>query len=273
MPPGPLRVASSGALPLLARLYGASEGDLAALAGQLTGAYLLRDGQGEPLGVVGLRSTPRHGSEVMGGAFPGARQQEAAAALLRAALAQQPHLYAYAEAHLLPEAALQAAGLRRAGAYTQMTGDLPLEVPQVPRGYRILPLADVPSREVRRAAQETYSHRLGHTHVPDEVADPNYGGSDDTLSRLALAGDGTPAGLCRVWMSGEEVSLGTPGVHPSARGTGLRRALLLAACRAAGRAGATRAVLDAWGDTDEERGEDEALGFVVRRLTPIYAAP
>lgn len=245
---------------------------MTALSGQLAAAYLVEDEQGNVVGALGLRPTPKHGAELVGGAFPGAVQHEAVTTLLQAALSEQPRLYAYAEGHLLPEAALQEAGLRWAGAFTRLVGPLPDGAAQVPSGYHILPLAAVPSREARLAAQAMYSDRIGHTQVPPEVADTDFGGSDDRLSRIALDETGNPSGICRVWLNGEEASLGTPGVHPAARGTGLRHALLLAACGAAREAGAARVVLDAWGDTDEERQADEALGFLVQDLTPIYAA-
>lgn len=208
----------------------------------------------------------------MGGALPGPGQHRAALALMQAAVEAQPHLYAYAEAHLLPAETLSAGGLHPVSAYTRMTGPLPSESLSVPGDFRLVPLAEVGDPEVRLAAQRTSSDRIGHTHVPPEAGQPGFGGSDDTLGRLAYDARGGPAGLCRAWLNGQEVTLGTPGIRPDARGTGLRRALLLAVCEAARAAGATQLTLEAWGDTEAERAQDEALGLLIRDFTPIYAS-
>ncbi|CAM3927615.1 hypothetical protein [Deinococcus frigens] len=61
-------------------------------------------------------------------------------------------------------------------------------------------------------------------------------------------------------------------MRPDLRHTGLRRALLLSVCQAARAAGAVHMQLDAWGDTDAERAEDEALGLSVKIETPIYSS-
>ena len=63
-------------------------------------------------------------------------------ALLRSALNVQPRLYAYAGDDLLPAGVLEAAGLQPIGAYTRMSGPLPAALPDVPDGYRIVPLSD-----------------------------------------------------------------------------------------------------------------------------------
>ncbi|WP_425148255.1 hypothetical protein [Deinococcus sp.] len=89
---------------------------------------------------------------------------------------------------------------------------------------------------------------------------------------MAYDPSGAAVGICRVWRDGEKVSLTTPGVQAAARGRGLRRALLLSVCQAGRAAGATRVTLEAWGDTPEERAEDEALGLEIDDFTPIYAA-
>lgn len=267
----PTAVGLDTALSVFARLYNCGEPDLAAMTAQLTAAWTVREDSHNVWGALGLRPSPAHGAEVMGGAFPGSRQHEAALALLRVAVAAQPHLYAYAEPHLLPAATLEAANLRPAGAYTRMTGPLPEVLPEAPDGYRIVALSEVGEPQDRLLAERTYSDRIGHTQVPFEAAEPNFGGSDDTLGRLAYDASGLPAGLCRVSLNGEVAVLGTPGVRPGARGGELRRALLLSACRAARAAGATHLKLEAWGDTETERAEDEALGLVVEVLTPIHA--
>ena len=257
-------------MPVLARLYGCSEQDLADLAGQLTAAWLLKDQDGAALGLVGLRPSPAHGAELVGGAFPGPAQHAAALALLHAVLAAQPQLYAYAETHLLPAGALEAAGLRPVSAYTRMSGSLPAALPTVPEGFRIVPLSGVDSPQDRLAAQQSYSDMIGHTPVTDEALQPNFGGSDDALGRVAYDVAGVPAGICRVWLQGDLAKIGSPGVRPEARATGLRRALLLSACEAARAVGVARIEVEAWGDTDEDRAVDQALGLVIEELTPIY---
>ncbi|WP_188962873.1 hypothetical protein [Deinococcus aquiradiocola] len=260
------------ALPVLARLYGCREEDLAGTAAQLTAALTVRDAAGLEVGALGLRPSPAHGSEVLGGALPGDGQRDAALALLRAALTVQPQLYAYAEPHLLPVTALEAAGLRSVGAYTRMTGLLPTVPPVVPAGFRAVPLQQVASLHDRMAAQRSYADRIGHTLVPPEFVQPGAGGCDETLSRLAYDEAGIAVGICRVWRDGGEVSCTTPGIHPAARGSGLRQALLLSVCQAALAAGAVTLRLDAWGDTPQERAADEALGLTTEECTPIYAA-
>ena len=259
------------ALPILARLYGSDEADFAGVGAQLTHAWLLREGEAV-LGATGLRHSPAHGAEVMGGAFPGATQTAAALALLRAALAAQPRLYAYAQAHLLPAEALEAAGLRAVSAYTCMTGPLPAALPAVPEGFRIVPLSEVQSLQDRLAAQETYSDMIGHTLVAPEFVLPGAGGCDEGLSQLAYDPSGTAASLCRVWRDGGEVACTTPGVRPALRASGLRRALLLSVCAAARAAGAVSLRLEAWGDSEEQRAEDAALGLSVEVVTPIYSS-
>lgn len=262
----------SEVVPVLAHLYGGNEQDFAQMLPQLKAAWVVRDSTGKTAGAVGLRPSPAHGMEVMGGAFPGPEQDAAALALMMAAQAVHPHLYAYAEAHLLPAAALEAAGLRRVSAYTRMTGPVPTPMTPVLDGFRIVPLSEVHGPQDRLTAQRMYSDRIGHTHVPDEAGQPGFGDSDETLGRLAHDGSGVPAGLCRAWLAGDTLSLLTPGVRPDLRDTGLRRALLLRVCQAARAAGATRLELDAWGDTEAERAEDEALGLSVQTQTPIYSS-
>ncbi|WP_407568732.1 hypothetical protein [Deinococcus altitudinis] len=237
----------------------------------MTAAWTLQTGQ-EVLGAAGLRPSPAHGAEVLGGAFTGPAQHAAALALLAAALADHPRLYAYAEPHLLPAGSLEAAGLRKVGAYTRMSGPLPSLPVDVPEGFRIVPLSGVASLPDRLAAQQTYSDMIGHTFVPPEFVLPGVGGCDDTLSRLAHDSAGVPAGICRVWLEGGKLSLTTPGVRSDVRHTGLRRALLLSVCEAARSAGAARIELEAWGDTEDDRAEDQALGLEIEAFTPIYAS-
>ena len=268
----PVAVQPSAALPTFARLYGCSEQDFAATTSQMTAAWVVHDGNQEALGAIMLRPSPAHGAEVMGGAFPGPAQHAAALALLSAALAIQPQLYAYAEAHLLPAGVLEAAGLRPVSAYTRMSGPLPAALPTVPNGLRIVPLSEVDSLQDRLAAQQTYSDLIGHTPVTAEASQPDLGGSDDTLGRLAYDAAGMPAGICRVWLEGDMAKIGSPGVRPDVRAITLRRALLLSACGAARAADATRIEIDAWGDTEAERVNDQELGLIIEVLTPIYSS-
>ncbi|WP_407539868.1 hypothetical protein Q0M94_00250 [Deinococcus radiomollis] len=267
-----MAVPIAAALPTLARLYGCAEQDLGDLANELSQVWVVQGSSHATLGALGLRPSPAHGAELVGGAFPGPAQQEAATTLVRAALGMQPQLYAYAEAHLLPASSLEAAGLVVVAAYLRMSGPLPMLAPEVPDGYSILALSEVADMTLRLAAQQTYSDRIGHTHVTPASAEPNAGGSDDALSRIAFNAVGEAVGICRATFSGEQVSFGTPGVRPGARGTSLRRALTLAVCQAARVAGATWVVAEGWGDTEDEQAEDRALGLEIEVLTPIYSS-
>lgn len=258
--------------PVLAKLYQTSEKDFAQTLAQLTAAWLVRDEHGKVAGAIGLRPSPAHGLEVMGGAFPDAEQDRAAQALIQAARTYQPQLYAYADSAFLPLAALKAVGFRYAGAYTRMTGPLPTQVPESSNGFNLVPLSEVGHSQDRLAAQRMYSDRIGHTHVPDDAGQPGFLGSDDALGRLAYDPSGRPAGLCRGWLDGETLAVGAPSVRPDFRNTGLRRALLLSICQAARIVGAMQLEMDAWGDTRAERAEDEALGLGVEVETPILMA-
>lgn len=195
MLPPPVPVQPSVSLPVLARLYGCGEQDLADLAGQLTAAWFLEDQDGTTLGLVGLRPSPAHGAELVGGAFPGPMQDAVARALIQTALAAQPRVYAYAEAHLWPVHSLEVVGLIEVAAYTRMVGLVPDLQPVVPEGFSVVPLSEVGDPSLRRAAQQTYSDRIGHTVVPPQAAQPDFGGSDDTLSRMAFGAAGEPVGI------------------------------------------------------------------------------
>ena len=260
------------ALPIFASLYGCDVNDLAALANQISIAWVCRDIRSQTFGAIGLRDSPHHGSEVMGGAVPGPHQLETVVALMQTALAHQPHLYAYAQTNLLPAQSLETAGLSVVSAYTRMIGPLPRLSPVVPDGFTIVPLSQVSEPNERLAAQRTYSHKIGHTSVPVEAGLSDFGGSDDRFGRLAYDAAGVPVGICRASVNGEQAEVATPGVHPRVQGTALRRALLLSVCQAALAAGATQLALEAWGDTKEERLEDESLGLHIAESTPIYAS-
>lgn len=126
------------ALPVLARLYGCSVQNMTAVTDQIVVSWIVQTDEQKTLGAIAARPSPSHEAEIMGEAFPGSRQHEAALALMRSALAEQPHLYAYAEAHLLPITALEAAGLHLVSAYTRMTGLLPALSPVIPDGFRVV---------------------------------------------------------------------------------------------------------------------------------------
>lgn len=268
----PITVLPLAALPTFARLYGCAESDFVQTVGQMATAWILHGEYQEVLGAVGLRPSPAHGAELVGGAFPAPAQQEAATTLILAALAAQPKLYAYAEAHLLPASSLEEAGLVAVAAYLRMSGPLPALAPEIPDGYTVVALSEVADATLRLAAQQTYSDRIGHTHVTPTSLEPNAAGSDDTLSRIAFNAPGEAVGICRATLSGEQLSFGTPGIRPDARGMGLRRALTLAVCQASRVAGATRVVVEGWGDTEDEQVEDQALGLNIEEKTPIYSS-
>lgn len=267
----PTALDPAAALPLLAGVYGGREEDFALLAPQLTAAWVVASPDGDPLGLIALRPSPAHGDEVFGGAPGGPEAREAAVALLRAAASRSLRLYAYEDDRLLPGSALDAVGFLPVAVYTRMVGLLPDAAPFVPEGFEVVPLAQVESLEVRLAAQRSYEDRIGHTLATPEAVVVGALGSDDTFGRLAFDAFGAPAGICRVWREGDGIMLGTPGVRRDARGTGLRGALLRSVFAAARAAGATHATLEAWGDTPEERAEDEGLGFVIEETRSIRA--
>ncbi|MBZ9712658.1 hypothetical protein [Deinococcus multiflagellatus] len=259
---------TDAALPLVGQVLGA---DLSALGPQLSGAWAVWSPGGALLGALALRPSPAHGQEVLGGAVAGVEQHEAARLLLGAAQATGP-LYAYADEALLPASALQALGWREVSAYAQLSGPLPGGLPCAPDGVTLLPLADLSSPSQRLAAQRTYADRIGHTFATEADVQPGAGGVNEDLSRVALASSSQPLGICRAWLDGHELAVGSPGVHPDWRGGPLRRALLLAVCQAARAAGATTVTVDTWGDTPEERADDLALGLSVIAFTPLYAS-
>lgn len=268
LPPVTLLPATSpdAALPALAALLGCGADDLRPLLPQFTAAWLTADGAG----VIALRRTPRTDLEVLGGARPGPQQAEVAAALLRAASASGTPLSAYADDALLPGHVLQTLGWEQAGQYTEWRGPLPTLSTSVPAGLRVLPLADAPDLTVRREAQDTYADRLGHTLVSDADIVPDAHGADDRVGHIALDGAGRGVGICRAWLDGETLTVGSPGVHPDLRHTALRHALLRATCDAARLHGAQRLVMQAWGDTPAETQADTDLGLQAVTVTPIY---
>lgn len=259
-------------LPLFAALYGAPQDDFRPVAAGLTGAWAARNEAGKLVGAVGLRPSPHHGAELMGGAVPGPEQQEAATALARTAQQAVGRTYAFAEPHLFPVGALEAAGYGGAGFYRLLSGPMPTGSAQTPDGLRLLPLPDVPDLSTRVAGLATYQDRIGHHTPTPEHAEDGAGGSDPALSLIALDADGRAAGLCVAGVSGDQAHIGSPGVRPDLRATGLRRTLLLGVCVLVRERGLERVRVESWGDTLEELADDLALGLEVEEETAIYAA-
>lgn len=257
------------ALPALSTLYGTSPEAFRQVTESLT-SLCIADDDGELLGVLGLRLPTHCGSEVMGGALPGENRHCVAVALLQNALKREPHLVAYGEEEFFPENALQAAGFSVISAHTKMTGPLPTGQIELPAGYRLVPLDEVQEIHDRLLAQEAYLDQPGHTVATLDAVVPNAYGSDDRLGFLAYAAGGPPVGVVRVWLEDGELSLGNPGVHHAHRGTGLRQSLLLAACAAARQRGATRLVVQSWGETEADRRADQELGLQLETSVPIY---
>ncbi|WP_343759728.1 hypothetical protein [Deinococcus depolymerans] len=261
----PYAAPPDAALPALADLLGCGADDLRPLLPQLTAAWVADDA-----GVIALRRTPRADLEVLGGARPGPQQAEVAAALLRAASASGTPLSAYADDALLPGDTLRTLGWEHAGQYTEWHGPLPTPEISVPAGVRILPLADAPDLTVRWEAQGTYADRLGHTLVSDTDIVPGAHGADDRVGHIALDRTGRGVGICRAWLDGDTLTIGSPGIHPDLRHTALRHALLRATCDAARLRGVRQLIMQAWGDTPAETLMDTDLGLQAVTVTPIY---
>ncbi|MFC6748750.1 hypothetical protein [Deinococcus aquaticus] len=123
---------------------------------------------------------------------------------------------------------------------------------------------------VRQDAQGTYADRLGHTLVGDADIVPGAHEADDRVGHIALDGAGRGVGICRAWLDGDTLTVGSPGVHPDLRHTALRHALLRATCDAARLHGAQQLIMQAWGDTPAETQADTDLGLQAVTVTPIY---
>ncbi|WP_084048084.1 hypothetical protein [Deinococcus hopiensis] len=259
--------------PLLAALYGAPEEAVAWMAGTLTGAWTAHDEDGEVQGAVGLRPSPAHGSELVGGALPGPEYLEAAAALAQTARGAAGRAYAFADGTLFPTRALEAAGFREVAAYRLLAGPTPTGTVPLPAGFQLLPLTEVLDPALRLDALATYEDRIGHHAVTPEAAAEGAGGFDGELSLLALDAQGQAAGICRAAVEDGYARIDAPGVRPDLRTSGLRAALLLGVCaRVRGRA-LEHVSVEGWGDTPEELAADLALGLGVEIENPIYAAP
>lgn len=259
--------------PLLATLYGAPEEAVAWMAETLTQAWTAHGDGGEVLGAVGLRPSPAHGSELVGGALPGADGLEAASALAQAARETAGRAYAFADGSLLSAEALRAAGFREVAAYRLLAGPTPTGQAPAPEGFRLLPLAEVPDPALRLDALAAYEDRIGHHAVSPQAAADGAGGFDSHLSLIALDAGGQAAGICRAAVEDGYARIDAPGVRPDLRASGLRAALLLGVCARVQERGLEHVSVEGWGDTPEELAADLALGLGVEIENPIYAAP
>lgn len=258
--------------PLLAALYGAPQEAVAWMAEGLEGAWVARDAAGAVLGAVGLRPSPAHGAELVGGARPGAGHHEAARALAQTAREAGGRAYAFADGSLFTRAALEAAGYREVAAYRLLAGETPTAGAEAPAGLRLLPLADVPDLATRLGALACHEDRIGHHAVVPAAAGDGAGGFDSHLSLIALDAEGRAAGLCRAAPEDGYARLDAPGVRPDLRQTSLRAALLLGVCARVRARGLAHVSVESWGDTPEELAADLALGLGVEIENPIYAA-
>ncbi|MEF2276712.1 hypothetical protein V3W47_00260 [Deinococcus sp. YIM 134068] len=257
--------------PVLAALYGAPE-DVVAWMASGPGAWLARDEAGEVLGAVGLRPSPAHGAELMGGARPGLRQAEVATALARVAREAAGRVYAFAETHLFPLTALKAAGYREVGAYRVLVGPTPTASVPLPEGVRLLPIVDGLNLSTHVAAIATYEDRIGHHAATPEHTAPEVGGFDPELSLIAVDTEGRAAGICSASTREGHAHIGAPGVRPDLRQTNLRAALLLGVCALVRARGLGEVWIESWGDTPEEVSQDLSLGLGVEVEEPILAA-
>lgn len=268
--------------PLLAALYGAPEEAVAWMADTLSAAWTAHAPGGEVLGAVGLRPSPANGAELLGGALAQAggqgHEDAVGTALARTAHAAGGRVYAFADGHLFSAAALRAAGYREAAAYRLLAGPTPQAAPQVPPGFVLRPLAEVPDLATRLDALATYEDRLGHHAVIPAAATDGAGGYDPALSLIALDASGQAAGICRAAPEEGYARIDAPGVRPDLRhagpgGTDLRAALLLGVCALARARGFGDVSVEGWGDTPAELAADLALGLEVEIENPIYVAP
>lgn len=258
---------------LLAGLYEAPEEAVTWMAGASVAAWVALNDEEVVLGAVGARPSPRHGAELVGGAFPGPTQHAAALALAHAAQAELGRVYAFAEPHLWPYEALLGAGWREVGAYRRLTGRMPLRHLDPPAEAVLHPLAAVQDLAVRMDALATFEDRVGHHAVLPEFAVDGAAGFDSHLSVIALDEQGRGIGLCRATIEDGLGRMDSPGVHPEWRASGLRAALLDVVNSRLRAAGITQISLDSWGDTAAELAHDLKLGLHVIDETPIYSAP
>lgn len=259
--------------PVLAALYGAPEEAVAWMADVLTGAWVAHGGEGEVVGAAGLRPSPAHGAELVGGALFGPGHLEAATALAREARQAAGRVYAFADGGLFSAQALETAGYREVAAYRLLAGPTPTASPPGVEGLRLLPLAEVTDPALRLDALATYEDRIGHHAVTPAAAAEGAGGFDPHLSLIALDAWGQAAGICRAAPEEGYARIDAPGVRPDLRGSGLRSALLLGVCARVRARGLEHVSVEGWGDTPGELAHDLALGLGVEIENPIYAAP
>lgn len=264
------RVGPAEILPTLAGLYGAAPEDLAWMVDTCTAAWVVHSSGGEVLGAVATRPSPQHGAELMGGAFPGPLQAQAALALAQAAHAEVGRVYAFADGALFPMPELIQAGFREVGAYRRLGGRLSALKVEPPAGLELRRFADVPN-PARVQAMQTYEDRIGHHKVTLEAAASDFGGVDPNLSLIALDADGQGVGICCVNVHENDVLVGSPGVAPAWRTGNLRGALLSAVGQALRARGMMQVSMDSWGDTPAELAHDLRLGLHITDETPILA--
>jgi len=259
--------------PVFAALYGAPPEAVAWMTDVLTGAWVVHGGEDEVLGAAGLRPSPAHGSELVGGALFGPWHLEAATALAREARQAAERVYAFGDGALFSPESLEAAGYREVAAYRLLAGPTPRGAAPVPEGLRLLPLAEVTDPALRLDALATSEDRIGHHAVTPEAAADGAGGFDPHLSLIALDARGQAAGICRAAPEDGYARIDAPGVRLDLRGSGLRLALLLEVCARVQARGLRHVSVEGWGDTPEELAQDLALGLGVEIENPIYAAP
>lgn len=242
------------------------------MADELAAAWAAHGEEGEVLGAVGLRPSPAHGSELVGGALFGLQAQEVASALALQARQEGGPVYAFADGGMLSAPALEAAGYREVAAYRLLAGPTPEEAATAPDGMTLHSLSEVPDIATRLDALATYEDRIGHHAVTPQAAEDGAGGFDPTLSLIALDAQGQAAGICRAAPEEGYVRIDAPGVRQDLRATGLRAALLLGVCALARARGFEHVSVESWGDTAEELAADLLLGLGVEIENPIYAA-
>lgn len=258
--------------PVFAALYGAPQESVAWMADELGAAWAAHGENGEILGAVGLRPSPAHGSELVGGALFGVHAQEVASALALQARQEGGQVYAFADGGMLSAPALEAAGYREVAAYRLLAGPTPHESAPLPDGMTLHCLGEVPAIATRLDALATYEDRIGHHAVTPQAAADGAGGFDPGLSLIALDAHGHAAGICRAAPEEGYARIDAPGVRQDLRTTGLRAALLLGVCALARARGFEHVSVESWGDTAEELAADLLLGLGVEIENPIYAA-
>ncbi|GGM01048.1 hypothetical protein [Deinococcus aerophilus] len=268
-----VEVAPTALVPVFADLYGAPEDAVAWMADACTAGWLARHAgpAGEVLGAVGLRPSPQHGAELVGGVVAGPQQAAVAVALARSAHAAAGRVYVFAEGFLFPSEALLADGFQEVGAYRRLAGRVPYRLVEGPPDVRLFPLSQVPEAGPRLQALRTYEDRIGHHAVAPEAAQDGAGGFDADLSVIALDAQGRGIGICRAAAEDGVARLDSPGVAAEWRATALRAALLSAVFGRLRSAGITQLGMDSWGDTPEELAHDLHLGLGVSDETPILA--